>query len=64
MKRKWVHLSSAKEIAAEVGQRRALRPVVLKVNVKDARKSGLRFFQVTERVFLCRKVPPEYIKLL
>lgn len=64
MKRKWVHLSPTKEIALEVGRRRASKPVVLEVNVKDARRNGLRFFKATERVFVCREVPQEYIKLL
>lgn len=63
MKRKWVHLSPTKEITIEVGQRRTSKPVVLEINVKDARRNGVRFFKATERVFVCREVPPEYIKL-
>ncbi len=64
MKRRWVHLSPTKEIAIEVGRRRTSTPVVLEINTRDARKRGMRFFQATDRVFVCRKVPPEYIKLL
>lgn len=64
MKRRWVHLSPTKEIAIEVGRRRALKPVVFEVNAKDARRNGLRFFKATERVFVCREVPPQYIRLL
>ena len=63
MKRKWVHLSPTKEIAIDIGRRRTLNPVVLEVNAKDARRNGLKFFKATERIFVCRKVPPKYIKL-
>ncbi len=62
MKRKWVHLSPTKEIAIVVGRRRASEPVILEVDVKEARKDGLRFFKATERIFLCRRVPPKYLK--
>jgi len=64
MKRRWVHLSPTKEIAIEVGRRRTTKPVVLEINARDARKRGILFFKVTDHVFVCRKVPPEYIKLL
>ncbi len=62
MKRRWVHLSPTKEIAFDVGRRRTPKPVILKVNAKEARKGGLKFFKATDSVFVCRKVPPEYIK--
>ncbi len=63
MKRKWVHLSPTRELAIQVGQRRTSKPVVLEVSAKDARKNGLKFFKPTEKVYLCRKVPPKYITL-
>jgi len=64
MKRKWVHLSPTKEIAIEIGRRRSSNPTVLEVNAKEARRNGLKFFKATERIFVCREVLPEYIKLL
>lgn len=64
MNRKWVHLSPAKEIAIEVGRRRTSKPIVLVVNAKAARRKGLRFFRAIDRVFVCKGVPPEYIKRL
>ena len=64
MKRNWVHLSPTKEMAVEVGRRRTLKPVILRVNAKEARKNGIRFFKATERVFICCEVPPEYIRPL
>ncbi len=62
MKREWVHLSPSREIAASVGERRTSKPVVLEVDAKAARKNGLRFFRATGQVFLCREVPPDYLK--
>ncbi|NIQ04576.1 MAG: RNA 2'-phosphotransferase, partial [Candidatus Korarchaeota archaeon] len=62
MRRKWVHLSPTKEIAVEVGQRRTSTPIILEVNAKNARKGGLKFFKATERVIICREIPPQYIK--
>jgi len=63
MKRKWVHLSPTKEIAIEVGKRRALNPVVLEINANEARKNGLKFFKATECVFLCKGVPSKYLRI-
>jgi len=64
MNRKRVHLSPTKDMAIEVGRRRTSKPVVLMINAKDARRNGLRFFKATERVIVCRRVPPVYIKRL
>jgi putative RNA 2'-phosphotransferase len=63
MKRRWVHLSPTKEIAIEVGRRRALNPVVIEINANEARKNGLKFFKATGCVFLCREVPFKYLKI-
>jgi len=62
MKRRWVHLSPTKEMAIEVGRRRTSKPVVLVVDLKEARKSGLKVFKATEGVYVCHEVPPEFIK--
>lgn len=63
MKRKWVHLSPTKKIAIKVGRRRTSKPVILEINAKEARSNGSRFFKATERVFLCRRLPPKYLKI-
>jgi len=63
MKRKWVHLSPTVEIAREVGLRRTESPVVLKVDAEAARKNGVRFYKATEKVYLCRRVKSQYIKI-
>jgi len=64
MKRRWVHLSPTKEIACEVGKRRTNSPVVLMIDVTEARSHGLRFFKATDKVYVCKHVPAKYIKRL
>ena len=64
MKRRWVHLSPTKEIAYEVGKRRTDTPVVLIVDVTEARSHGSRFFRATDKVYVCKHVPAKYIKKL
>jgi len=64
MRRRWVHLSPTKEIAYEVGKRRTDSPVVLMIDVTEARSHGLRFFRATDKVYVCKHVPAKYIKKL
>jgi putative RNA 2'-phosphotransferase len=63
MKRRMVHLSPTVEIAREVGLRRTETPVVLKVDAEEARKNGVRFYKVTEKVYLCSRVKSQYVKI-
>ena len=63
MRRQWVHLSPTKDIARDVGGRRTANPVILEVDAKAARDEGIRFYKVTETVFLCSRVPPRYVKM-
>lgn len=62
MKRKWVHLSSTREIAREVGSRRTNNPAILVIDAEKARKSGIRFYKATDRVYLSKQIPPKYIR--
>jgi len=62
MRRRWVHLSPTIEIAREVGSRRAFNPAILEVDAEAARKDGIKFYRATDKVYLCREVPPKYIK--
>jgi putative RNA 2'-phosphotransferase len=64
MKRLWVHLSPTKDIAVQVGKRRTSNPVMLVVNCSEARKEGLKFYEVSEQVYLCKFVPAKYIRRL
>lgn len=61
MKRKYVHLSPTIDIAEEVGSRRTETPVILKIDVETARKEGIKFFRATDKVYLCKDLPPKYI---
>ncbi len=63
MRRQWVHVSPTKDIARDVGGRRTANPVILEVDAKAARDEGIRFYKVTETVFLCSEVPPRYVKV-
>lgn len=63
MHRKWVHLSPTKEIAFEVGKRRAKMPTILELDVVRARDSGIRFYKATNKVYLCEHVPAKYIRM-
>ena len=62
MGRKWVHLSPTKEIAYEVGRRRASNPTILSVDALKAREDGVRFYRATEKVYLCQHVPAKYVR--
>jgi len=64
MRRRWVHLSPTREIAQEVGERRSSNPVILEINVSEARKSGIKFYRATDKVYVCERVPAKYIKKL
>jgi len=64
MGRRWVHLSSTKEIALEVGVRRTNNPTVLEISAAEARKGGVKFYRSTDKVYVCEYVPAQYIKKL
>jgi putative RNA 2'-phosphotransferase len=64
MKRMWVHLSPTIDIAKQIGKRRTNNPVILVVNCTEARKAGLKFYQASDQVYLCRSVPARYIRKL
>jgi len=58
--RNFVHLSSTKETAMEVGRRHG-RPVVLVVKAKRLYDEGNEFYHPTEETWLTKYVPPDYI---
>ncbi len=62
MKRRWVHLSPTVKIAKEVGLRRTENPVILEIDAEAARKDKIRFYKATEKVSLCKHVPPKHIR--
>ncbi len=62
MKRRWVHLSPTVKVAREIGYRRTRSPVILEIDAEKARRDGFKFYEATDKVYLCRKIPPKYIK--
>lgn len=56
-----VHLSADRETAARVGQRRG-RPVVLVVQAGAMHRTGHRFYQSENGVWLTEAVPVEYVR--
>ena len=64
MKRRWVHLSTTRKIAREVGTRRTMTPVILVIDAEKARRDGIRFYKATDRVYLSQRIPSKYIKQL
>ena len=62
MRRKFVHLSPTIEGAIQVGMRRTKHPVVLEINAEAARHTGFKFYKATDKVYLTKSVPPEYIR--
>lgn len=64
MRRRWVHLSPTPEIARRIGLRRTSRPTILEIDVERARRDGLKFYRATDEVYLCKYIPPKYIRLM
>jgi len=61
MGRQYVHLSVDSATAAEVGRRKARRPVILRIRAGDAQRQGLPFYAGNAKVWLADCVPAEYI---
>lgn len=61
MGRQYVHLSTDIAMAESVGKRRDNRPVILKINAKQAAKDGIKFYVGNDEVWLCDHVPVKYL---
>lgn len=59
--RQYVHLSSTREEARQVGQRHG-SPVVLSVAARELHEAGYTLYQSTNAVWLTTHVPPPYIQ--
>ncbi|KXB00403.1 hypothetical protein AKJ42_00915 [candidate division MSBL1 archaeon SCGC-AAA261C02] len=59
--RQKIHLSASIEDAVEVGKRRTSNPVVLAVNVKGARRAGIRVEKASDKVFVAHRIPSRFI---
>ncbi len=61
MGRNYVHLSVDWETASSVGKRKDSKPTILKIDAKGAFKSGVRFYQGNENVWLVDNIEPRFI---
>ena len=60
--RQYVHLSDNIDTAIKVGLRRVKDPILLFIDVKNARKAGIKFYQSNE-IYLADYIPPEFITI-
>lgn len=61
MKRQYIHLSSNREIAYQVGQRKARSPVILTIESGKAHNHNIKFYQGNKVVWLADYIPPQFI---
>lgn len=63
MNRQYVHFSVDMQMAHTVGKRHesSQNPVILSIKAKDAYKAGIKFYIGNDHVWLCDKLPSEFI---
>jgi putative RNA 2'-phosphotransferase len=61
--RQFVHLSTTRQDARAVAERRAPDPVVVTVLARRASEAGIVFYQASSGLYLTRHVPPPYLHL-
>ncbi len=61
MNRQYVHLSSDKKTAIEVGKRKDKNPIILMVKSQEAFEKGIKFYKGNEKIWLADYVPAGYI---
>lgn len=59
--RKMVHLSASFEAAMEAGRVRSDNPVILEINAKAARESGVVIHKAGKTVYTSKEVPGEFL---
>lgn len=62
MGRQYVHLSTDKDMALEVGRRKSQAPVILAIDAAEAHQGGTAFYAGNEKVWLADEVPSAFIK--
>ncbi|HEY5539120.1 MAG TPA: RNA 2'-phosphotransferase [Thermoplasmata archaeon] len=60
--RKMVHLSGTFPAALEAGRVRVKNPVIMEVDARAARASGIVIKKAGKTVYLTHEIPPEYVK--
>jgi putative RNA 2'-phosphotransferase len=61
MNRQYVHLSPGRDVAIEVGRRKAAAPVILHVAAAEAAIAGIQFYRGNVHVWLADEVPARFI---
>ena len=62
MGRQYVHLSANREIAYQVGHRKAREPLILEVAAAKAHAAGVVFYEGNEQVWLADYVPAAFLR--
>lgn len=60
--RKMVHLSATFEAALEAGRVRIAQPVILEIDAKAARSSGVVIHKAGKTVYTSKEVPGEFLR--
>jgi len=63
MRRQYVHLSVDIDTAVIVGKRRTRKPIILKINTKEANRSNIKFYKGNDSIWLSEAIPSEFITL-
>ncbi len=64
MKRQFVHLSTDRESAREVGKRRENEPAILQIAAHEAHEVGIQFYPRGKGVWMSDPIPVEFITLM
>lgn len=59
--RQKVHLSSTIDEAIKVGKRRTNNPVILEVNIEEARENGISIERASDKVYVADEIPSKFI---
>lgn len=59
--RQYVHLSKTIETAIDVGSRKTNRPILLRIDVLRAKKSGINFYKSGD-MYLAERIPPRFLE--
>ncbi len=61
MNRQYVHLSTDKKTAIEVGKRKANNPILITISSSKAHREGIIFYIGNDKVWLADQIPPKYL---
>lgn len=64
MQRQFIHLSTDRATAIQVGRRHDHQPVILQVDTRAAAAAGITFYIGNDQVWLCDELPPHFFKII